>query len=438
MKFSLTFFNNIKKINLTGYNLFYLYLLFVFIILIINFIFSYLYTVKFPNIVGDNNQFILENVGFNFGQIMKNLELGNGLKATYFGIDYYVSRMPLLPLVLHFLYNHVSENFYVILFVKNIFFFSIIFFILVNLTIKNKFLFLLISLMIFLYNPHNLITTLSINFEEGILNYLIIILFLLFYSEFKYRNIYIGLIIASIFFLKSSMIFLCTGLSIFFLINDHKKRIFNYFPIMIFLISSLSWGIYSYQKTKVFAYGTNLVSYNSFTLNHAYNEKFNSIYPEISPDTLTKEIENKLPKNIFKDEWEINDYYFKDSINYLKLNPYEVFLSVLKKIQVIFIYLNKDSQFLDQNNQLINELRISNIPNKILFITFTFLIIKNFIYQRSSKNIFMILLVLLYFFPYMVGFIYTRHCTSLYMIASFYLFYEYIYIKKKLDFFKKK
>ena len=277
MKFSLTFFNNIKKINLTGYNLFYLYLLFVFIILIINFIFSYLYTVKFPNIVGDNNQFILENVGFNFGQIMKNLELGNGLKATYFGIDYYVSRMPLLPLVLHFLYNYVSENFYVILFVKNIFFFSIIFFILVNLTIKNKFLFLLISLMIFLYNPHNLITTLSINFEEGILNYLIIILFLLFYSEFKYRNIYIGLIIASIFFLKSSMIFLCTGLSIFFLINDHKKRIFNYFPIMIFLISSLSWGIYSYQKTEVFAYGTNLVSYNSFTLNHAYNEKFNSI-----------------------------------------------------------------------------------------------------------------------------------------------------------------
>ena len=210
MKFSLTFFNNIKKINLTGYNLFYLYLLFVFIILIINFIFSYLYTVKFPNIVGDNNQFILENVGFNFGQIMKNLELGNGLKATYFGIDYYVSRMPLLPLVLHFLYNYVSENFYVILFVKNIFFFSIIFFILVNLTIKNKFLFLLISLMIFLYNPHNIITTLSINFEEGILNYLIIILFLLFYSEFKYRNIYIGLIIASIFFLKSSMIFLCT------------------------------------------------------------------------------------------------------------------------------------------------------------------------------------------------------------------------------------
>ena len=45
------------------------------------------------------------------------------------------------------------------------------------------------------------------------------------------------------------------------------------------ILSSLIWGGYSFHKTGFFAYGTKLVSFNSFTLNHAYNDKFNLIYP---------------------------------------------------------------------------------------------------------------------------------------------------------------
>ena len=101
----------IRKIDNTTLNFFTLYLVFAFIILLLNFYFSYSYTTKFPNIVDEENRIILQNLGFNFGQILANLQINEGLKAIYFNTEYYVSRMPLLPLTLNFLYNYISENF---------------------------------------------------------------------------------------------------------------------------------------------------------------------------------------------------------------------------------------------------------------------------------------------------------------------------------------
>ena len=58
--------------------------------------FSFLYATRFPSIVDEHNNIILSNLGFNFGAILNNLQIGEGLKANYFNIDFYVSRMPLL------------------------------------------------------------------------------------------------------------------------------------------------------------------------------------------------------------------------------------------------------------------------------------------------------------------------------------------------------
>ena len=436
MNFSFNIKNIINTLDNSKINNFILYIFFVLIILFINFYFSYSYILKFPDIVNAENKIILKNLGFNFGQILANLQINEGLKAIYFDTEYYVSRMPLLPLTLNFLYNHISENFYVIFLIKNLFFLSIIFLLLCNFNKNVKTSFLIISLLLFFYNPHNLITSLSFNFEEGLLNYLLIILFLSVLSNLKYKFILISLTISLIFFLKSSMIFLCTFLSIFFIFSSFKKNKYFYLPLLFLIISNLVWGIYSFKKTGVFAYGTNLASYNAFTLNHAYNDKFNSLYPSISPDVLTKEIEAKLPSNINKNEWEIDRFYFKDSIKYLKSNPKDVLIGVLKKFQVVFFYIYKDSQFKNIDQKEKSEIRFSNIPNKIFFIVFLVIILRNFYLFRDTKSLFFILATCFYFFPYFVGFIYTRHCTSFYMIATFYVFNE-IYNKNIYKLFKK-
>ena len=429
--------NIFLKINYLPNNLIILYLAFGFLFLLLNFYFSFSYINKFPTIVDQENRIILENLGFNFNQIFGNLQNGEGFKANYFDTDYYVSRMPLIPLIFTFLYNNVSENFYIIFLLKNIFFFSLIFILLCTFKRDYKVFFVFFSLIAFFYNPHNLITSLSFNFEEGILNYLIIIFFLLYLSDIKIKFIFISIIISLIFFLKSSMVFFITAISLFFLFDGYKKYKFYYFPILFLIISNIIWGTYSYNKTGHFAAGIKLVSFNSFVLNHAYDEKFTSIYPRLSPDTLTRRIESKLPNYVERDEWEINKFYLDDSINYLKNNPKDVFLGILKKFQVVFFYIYKDSQFLDQNGNLEKEIRFSNFPNKIFFIIYLIMIIKSFIKNRDSKSIFYIISTIFYFFPYFVAFIYSRHCTAFYMIGTFYIYNEY-YNRIVSNFFEKK
>ena len=130
--------NILNKIENSRLNFFILYLIFVFIIINLNFYFSYLYIEKFPSIVDENNDMILQNLGFNFGQILGNLKIDEGLKANYFDTDYYVSRMPLLPLLLNLLHTYFTKNFFSVLLIKNLFFLSIIFFILFSFKKKKK------------------------------------------------------------------------------------------------------------------------------------------------------------------------------------------------------------------------------------------------------------------------------------------------------------
>jgi len=229
----------IRKLENSTTNFLILYLVFALIVLFLNFYFSYSYIIKFPYIVDEENRIILENLGFNFGQILANLQINEGLKAIYFDTEYYVSRMPLLPLTLTFLYNYVSENFYVILLIKNLFFFSIIFILLCTFKKDTKIIFIILSLFIFLYNPHNLVTSLSFNFEEGLLNYLIIILFLAILSDLKYKFLIISISLSLIFFLKSSMIFLCMFLSVFFIFSSFNKNKYYFLPLVFLIISNL-------------------------------------------------------------------------------------------------------------------------------------------------------------------------------------------------------
>ncbi len=427
---------NIKKIYSAAFlknkknfsNVFLLFLIYIFGIFLLNYIYCSLYISKFPQIVDKQNIYILKNLGFNFGDIMQNLEQNGELKATYFGIDFYVSRMPALPLILNFLFKNVTTNFFEIHLIKNIFFSSLIFLLLNNIFREKNLVILLGSLLALFYNPHNLWVTLSFNFEEGILNYLIVILTLLFFCNLKYRYFYLAVTISLIYFLKSAMFFLCITMSIYFIFDSYKNK-FRFLPLVLLIVSNLIWGSYSYTKTNFFAFGPKSVSFNSFTLNFAYNHQFNNVYPKVSPDILTANQLLKLPKDIEKNEWAIDKFYFDETVNFILENPKKVAVSIIKKLNIIFFYPYKDAQLPNVNPDYENPLRISSVPNKVIFIFFIFKLFSDFFKKKSHTSIFFILLSCTYFFPYIVGFVYSRHCTSIYMIASFYVFYDIFVLK---------
>lgn len=429
------FFNNLffKKLNIK-----YLFFFYIFFAVVANYFYSIHYLEKYPLMVDVNGNYIISNIGFNFSDIILSLQSAQGIKAEYYGINYYVSRMPLLPILLFLIHNYITKNFILIHIIKNLFFLIVIFLLVYNF-VKKKFekdrVNILTFFFIFLifYIPHNLIISLSTNFEEGFLNYFIIILFLILIDDKnKFRCIMAAIILSLIFFLKSSMFYLVIVISIaYFFIEKSKTR---YLPIFFFLMSSILWGLYSYNYTKYFAFGTKNTSFNSIVLSTAYHKDFIETYPRLSPDIYQERtdaiIMNAMRKNKqLNDEWSVDQFIFAESKNFLINNPYDVFKSILKKISVIFWYPYKDSQW---NEIDAKKLRFSNIPNKLIFITSIIVLISSLKYNRTKINLYYLLIIISYFFPYLVGFVYSRHATSIYMISHIYLLNFYL-LKLKYD-----
>jgi hypothetical protein len=385
-----------------------------------------------------NGNYIISNIGFNFSDIILSLQSAKGIKAEYYGINYYVSRMPLLPISLFLIHNYITKNFILIHIIKNIFFLIIIFILVYNF-VKKKFkkdkvnILTFIFIFLIFYIPHNLVISLSTNFEEGFLNYFIVILFLILIdNKNEFRGIMTAIVLSLIFFLKSSMFYLVIVISItYYFIEKSKTR---YLPIIFFLMSSIIWGLYSYNYTKYFAFGTKNTSFNSIVLSTAYHSDFIKSYPRLSPD-IYQERTDKIIMDAIKndkqlnDEWFIDQFIFNESKIFLINNPFDVFKSILKKISVIFWYPYKDSQWNEIDAQ---KLRFSNIPNKLIFIISIIVLISSLKYNRSKIDIYYILIIISYFFPYLIGFVYSRHATSIYMIAHIYLLNFYL-LKLKYD-----
>ena len=126
----------------------------------------------------------------------------------------------------------------------------------------------------------------------------------------------------------------------------------------------------------------------------------------------------------------------KKNINFFLENPKEVFIGILKKINVILFYPFKDSQQYNADGSVTNDLRLSNFVNKPIFILSLFTVFiflkKNFFSLNKLDNLsfYYLFIVISYLFPYLIAFIYSRHCTSIYMISHLYLFYNILNLNK--------
>ena len=164
----------------------------------------------------------------------------------------------------------------------------------------------------------------------------------------------------------------------------------------------------------------------------AYDENFLKIYPKQSPDILLDKIIKKNKDKILKsrNEHEL-DKIFKDEV-FNKIIADKDFLvkSFFKKLYVLLINIKFDAQSLFSDNY--NEIRFTEIPNKIFFNFSLLLLIVSVINNRKfeREDYYYIVFIIFYLLPYMIGFLYTRHMVPLYIVSNFYIFLKYLKYKK--------
>ena len=437
--------NTINKIIKNPYIIF---ILFIFCLTLQNYLFCILYTAENLNpwLTDQNGNYVLSRISFGFGQYLEALIKNQKISLDQFGFDLSSSRRPLLPYTLLFIYENFTNNFILIHLIKNLFFGSIIFFVIKNFNKEYNNLFLIFCLIFIFYIPHNAVTNLGTENEEGILNYLIVILFFLLNSNFRYKSFLLTISLCLIFFLKGSMFLLVTLIPLIIFFNDKNIKL-KYLPIIGALLVNIYWGFSTMKTSGFFAIGPKSSSMNAINLATITHPYFNITYPEIRPDIHIDLVENKVLKLNIKNEKDLIDILLKDSNNYILSNPKDYAIGVLKKIYVLTLSPFKDSQYpkdpekyLDNlykgkkndNEKIINPIRYSNFPNKIIFnISLIVLFLSLVRYYKNPTfinrlDIYYFFILLLYLAPYMFAWIYPRHGTSLYIISHFYLFIQSI------------
>jgi len=435
----------------------YIFLFFILCLTLINYLFCYLYVSPnySPHLIDNENNYILKNISFGFGQIIEDLTNGNSPSLNWFGFELQSSRRLFLPYFLMITNDYVTSNFYLIHLIKNLMFGTLLFLTIKKFNQKYNNFFLTLCLFITFYIPHNTLTNLGTENEEGILNYLMIILFFVLISNLNFKSVIISIILVIIFLLKGSMFFMTLLLPFLYFFLEKNVKL-KYLPIIAVILINFFWGINSFQKNGFFAFGAKGSSMNAINISLVTHKYFNTTYPEIKPDIHLGRVTEIVKDNKINNEKDLVDILIKKSIIYIIENPKEYFIGVLKKIYVLNFSPFKDAQtpkdsekYLDNmykgklelNEKINNPIRLSNIPNKIIFnVSLILLLISLINFKKNSKylnklNLYYLSTLAFYLAPYMFAWIYPRHATSFYMIAHFYIMLYLI--EKKIFSFNK-
>jgi len=406
-------------------------LFYFFIILIINSIFYYEYIKRFPHDINIYGDLQFNKLAFFFGPLLENFINKNQYVQNIFDKNFFLSRMPFIPIFIKYTYIILTKKLFFLIFIKNLLFFSLIIYLLYKILKKDFLVF--IAFCLINYNPYNLAIILNIIPEEAYLTFFLIIFFLV-YNYYNFNRIFLtSALLFLIFFTKASLVYFCYIFSLLIFFIEKKIKLLNILPVLTVIVAYLIWATYAYSKLEKIISPISVSSISGFTTQVAYNKQFNLIYPLQSPDILLDEIiENNLSKiNASHDELEIDTIFFENSVNFIINNKIDVLVSFIKKLNLLFFNIKYDAQ--DILNENYNKIRYSDIPNKIALIS-TFLLIFYKIFIKKSilrTEIFLIVFFISYLFPYIAGFLYTRHLVPIFIICHLYLYFEFLKHYKK-------
>ena len=385
-------------------------------------------TSRFPHLTNEYGQLVYSRLDFFFVPLMENLVNKNEYFLSYLDQKIYLAKMPLIPFFLDTILSYTTKSFLGILIIKNFISISLVLFFLKKYFKKN--ILVLISLIILFYNPYNTLTMVRLIPEESFTSIFLLILFLSLSLYKKPNFILIGILITLIYLTKASMLFFCYFLSIFLILIYKSKE--SFLPFILVFCAYLLWASNGYYKTGKFISPFSISSISGLTLSAAYDENFLKIYPKQPPDILLDEIIKKNKDKIFKsrDEHELDKIFKDEVLNKIISDKDFLIKSFLRKLYFLLINIKFDSQSLSSENY--NNIRFTEIPNKIFFNISLLLLIANVIKHKKfgREDYYYIIFIIFYLLPYMIGFLYTRHLVPLYIISNFYIFLKYLKYKK--------
>lgn len=356
----------------------------------------------------------LFDLGFGFGEVVRAWAQGHTLAVpSSLGIPVYAARMPLIPLAAY-LAHFLSTRLLVYFVLKNLVTWGLIAMAVRRLSATRQWSKreLISFTAVLALSPYALSIASDVNFEEGVLASLVLLLFAELVSEA--RPWVLAIVLAAIYLTKSSMLLVCLSSAGWMVAKEWPRlKLRSLIPAIGLGLAILSWGSYVYRETGVFAIGTHSTSLDGFNLHKGNNRWAFRTYPRTSLDTLDDRLS---PATSPRNEWDFNATQRRLALDYMRERPEDVLHMDASKAFVFCCDVGEAPQHTPGMNRW--RIVLSNVVDHLLLggvILFTLADVFN--RRTSSPQRLFLLLLVAYLLPYFAGFLYMRHMVPLYFLA---------------------
>jgi hypothetical protein len=360
---------------------------------------------------------------YGFGPAVQGLVQHHRLGAIdkNYGWWCYAGRMPILPVLGAASYT-LSEKMVAFLWLKNLVFWSLWIYGLFRL--KRRYCipdrWAMVTVAVLLFTPYNLSIAGWADVEEGFLFALLSLLFtLLLTLEKSLGALAAGLLLATIYLTKSSMLPLCLAASIWIVIKYWRSPAPVIIPMATLALAIFGWGFYVQALSGVFAFGADASSWNGWNLYKGNNPYAGALYPRISLDVLDYEdyAHKLLPSAPVSNEWDLNHAQLLLAQRYIWQNRSAVLKMDLKKLFVACCDVKESPEATAGHTR--GTVVLSNVISHLTLACVLLVAIVNVVRRQiSHAEILAALLTIAYVLPYFAGFLYMRHMAPIYGLMA--------------------
>lgn len=186
-------------------------------------------------------------------------------------------------------------------------------------------------------------------------------------------------------------------------------------------LATFGWGMITYDSTGRFAFGSSLSSLNGSNFYRGNNEHTDDVYPTQSLDNLQNRYVfwgYTLDGTKLSNEWEANDYYFTQAVNFIRNNPGLTARRLAQRFFLVFLEFREWAR--SGGNFPVWPFLLVNRIVMLSCLVCAFL--KSMQGDSNSKFIARLYLgiVATYSLPLILGFVYMRHLIPLFAVSIVY------------------